>query len=156
MIGNEFTYPQKREPAMRQRAFVRHLTILFVVFSSIVAFKNEVVETSNSLTNNINPNIYRFLRQRGVLTTIIISYEIRTICFERVSVANWNHSKDATVRSVTSERERNLTKHASTERQSSFVLGRSTTFTNAIPRILLCSHSLTTLHGNLFLKATFN
>lgn len=49
MIGNEFTYPQKREPAMRQRAFVRHLTILFVVFSSIVAFKNEVVETFNSL-----------------------------------------------------------------------------------------------------------
>lgn len=108
------------------------------------------------LTNNINPNIYRFLRQRGVLTTIIISYEIRTICFERVSVANWNHSKDATVRSVTSERERNLTKHASTERQRSFVLGRSTTFTNAIPSILLCSYSLTTLHGNLFLKATFN
>lgn len=87
------------------------------------------------LTNNINPNIYRFLRQRGVLTTIIISYEIRTICFERVSVANWNHSKDATVRSVTSERERNLTKHASTERQRSFVLGRSTTFTNAIPSV---------------------
>lgn len=107
------------------------------------------------LTNNINPNIYRFLRQRGCKQQLLFRMKFAQFALRRLVSLIGSIARTRQFGQLL-QKESETWRNMPLQRDSSFVLGRSTTFTNAIPSILLCSHSLTTLHGNLFLKATFN